>query len=1415
MATDLLCQRYIQNRYIPPKDDWPPYHPKHYTPLTIIHHKGRRTETEVTNVAQEMVVNSVAVYGRTINSVSELFSPFEGATPRPFLILIEGAPGIGKTILSKEIALQWANHTILHNTKLLFLIFLSDPEVKNIDDSRSLVNIFCEGNELVSKITDWLVESHGKYVTIVLDGYDEVSKDSDSSFINDIVSRRRLTKCSLVITSRPSASSHLHNIVDCRAEVLGFTEEDRLAFVQSAFGDQSEKIEKLKSFLQSNPFLNTLCYIPLNMSILLCLTEDDIDTLPKTQTKLFENFIIMTIIHFLKKDKKVSTATVASFNDLPPPYDQVVKELSQFAFLALQKDQLVFTSAEVKATDANLTPANWYGLGLLKHAKYFKPRGGYDHESFHFLHFSIQEYMAAYHIASLSDKVQLKLLNNTFWDVHYFNTWIMYFGITGGNRIVFNDFLSGSQLNMPTHLVRSTTISSEILNDKIKCLHLLHCSAEAENDVLLSVENIFQGGIIDLSHLSLSPNDIHTLAVLLLRSPNKQWKIINLSHCNIDDKCCNVLCEIFHSHAKHYEVKFVDLSYNNIQWESVGEISNICKTWNTKELILPIDSLYDRATMDMINTFSSKIRNAIPSDSVANLLDEKLFVTYMPEERKVIAVYVTEDCILCTQFTDCKLNDDMIEVIKENFNIIKMSNINFSVYSGKYTDIKLSTLAANIQSVKFCGSNLHSKGAYLLNDASIIDHQTNPLDVVADYIAAVSHNSQSCTSYLSAVPIKTAVWLKDVFKKVSSLRVFAIVNNNINDGAANDIAAVLLNTTELQVLGLSGNNLKATGAIKIAQALRTCETLTWLDISNNNISDEAADDIAAVLSHNTKLQMLGLGGNNLQTAGAIKIAKALQNTTTLTTFSITNNNISDEAADDIAAVLSHNTNLQVLYLGGNNLQTAGAIKIARALQNTTTLTQFDMENNNISDEAADDIAAVLSHNTKLQVLCLGGNNLQTVGAIKIARALQNTTTLTQFGMENNNISDEAADDIAAVLSHNTKLQVLCLGGNNLQTTGGIKIARALQNTTTLTQFSITNNNISDEAADDIAAVLSHNTKLQVLCLGGNNLQTAGAIKIARALQNTTALTTFSITNNNISDEATDDIAAVLSLNTKLQVLGLGENNLQTAGAIKIARALQNTTTLTQFGMENNNISDEAADDIAAVLSLNTKLQVLGLGGNNLQTAGAIKIARALQNTTTLTQFGMENNNISDEAADDIAAVLSHNTKLQELYLSGNNLQTAGAIKIAIALQNTTTLTKFSIINNNVSDEAADDIAAVLSHNTKLQELYLSGNNLQTAGAIKIARALQNTTALTTFSITNNNISDEAADDIAAVLSHNTKLQKLYLGGNNLQTAGAIKIARALQNTTTLTQFDMENNNISDEAADDIQLFYLIILNYKC
>ena len=1084
-ATNLLCVRYTQNRFIPSVDDWPPYHPKHYTPLTIIHHGQVRTESEVKNIAQKTSTTDIwsemhccsEVYTNAIKNISDLLVPFENTPSIPYMILIEGAPGIGKTELSKEIALQWANKSILKAKKLLFLLFACDPHITQITNIQLLVKYFCQGDTLSNKITDWLVKTDGKYLTIIFDGYDEMS--TDSCIINDIIAHQVLTQCSIVITSRPIASSRLHRIVNCRAEVLGFTEKDRQDFINSALQDQNEKIKELNEYLIANQHLNFLCFIPLNMSILLCLAKDRTDALPKTQTILYKNFILMTITHFLNKDKLLPTTSIAQFIDLPHPYDQILKELSQFAFFALRKDKLVFTLAEVKAECPNLTPANWYGLGLLKPARYFKARDGCDHESFHFLHYSIQEYMAAYYIASLSDKKLLSLLRETFWDVHYFNTWIMYVGITGGKHHVFAQFLSGNII-VSSWLSTPKVISKRLSNNKIKCLHLLRCSVEADCEILSSVENIFKGQIIDLSNNNLSVNDIYTLAVSLLRSPNKEWEVLNLSQCNIDDNGCNLFYELFHSQRVTFKIKKVDISYNNIQWESLSKLFEIFKLWQTKDLVISVDALYDDATNRAINSFTDNVKKIIQPYFTRRVYSDTILFTYLAERQTMIVVHLDPNFhIKSYQLDNCRIEFKYYTMItlndfirRHNIDIRFVSHVVFN-YRISYNEanIKSTLLSQHVQKVTFCGSNMHSKGVYLMNIPSAIRHNDKPYQRVADYLAAVlCHNILTNSSYIKALPEAVANAVNSNFKRTLNLKLCDATNNNVGKEAADDIATILCYNTRLEQLNLGGNNLQSAGAIKIAKALQSTMKVTWLNLSSNNITEEAAVDIAAVLSHNTLLQTLDLGRNNLQSAGAIEIARALQNTVNLTWLNLSSNNISEEAVDDIAAVLSHNIKLKTIELGQNNLQSAGVIKIARALQNTVNLTSLGLSDNNVTEEAADAIAAVLSHNSNLQKLYLGGNNLQSVGTIKIARALQNTVNLILLNLSSNNISEEAADDIATVLSRNTKLQELYLSGNNLQSAGAIKIAKALQSAVDLTRLKLFNNNISEETLDLIAAM---------------------------------------------------------------------------------------------------------------------------------------------------------------------------------------------------------------------------------------------------------------------------------------------------------------------------------------------------------
>ena len=135
-ATRRLQKRYTSNRYPSSVDEWPPHQPKHYTTLAFIHNKGKYTDTVRFSIAQKLAVagsfttsqpyKSSFSNANTTKNISDIFIPITPSNESftGLHILIEGAPGIGKTVLAKEIAYQWASNKLLTDKKLLLLVFL-------------------------------------------------------------------------------------------------------------------------------------------------------------------------------------------------------------------------------------------------------------------------------------------------------------------------------------------------------------------------------------------------------------------------------------------------------------------------------------------------------------------------------------------------------------------------------------------------------------------------------------------------------------------------------------------------------------------------------------------------------------------------------------------------------------------------------------------------------------------------------------------------------------------------------------------------------------------------------------------------------------------------------------------------------------------------------------------------------------------------------------------------------------------------------------------------------------------------------------------------------------------------------------------------------------------------------------------
>ena len=205
-----------------------------------------------------------------------------------------------KVLNLKEVCIRWAKGELLSSDKFVFLLFLRDPAVQRITNEQQLIEYFTS-NSKVKLIHDYLEEKCGANVTLIVDGFDELSVElCHKSFFTRLIKQKVLKKARVVVTSRPLASICFHKIVDKRIEILGFDRSSREKFVDDVMmKDYPDELKRLHLHFQRYPNIDAVCYIPLVLciAILLCIQG----YLPSTATEMYTNFVLHTICHYLKR----------------------------------------------------------------------------------------------------------------------------------------------------------------------------------------------------------------------------------------------------------------------------------------------------------------------------------------------------------------------------------------------------------------------------------------------------------------------------------------------------------------------------------------------------------------------------------------------------------------------------------------------------------------------------------------------------------------------------------------------------------------------------------------------------------------------------------------------------------------------------------------------------------------------------------------------------------------------------------------------------------------------------------------------------------------------------------------------------------------------------------------------------------
>ena len=319
-------------------------------------------------------------------------------------VLVEGAPGVGKTTFAFELCKQWARGEILQEWGVVVIIKLRDQRTRT---AQTINDLLYHPNPNYHQAVTELIEQDGKGMLLILDGYDELTtkQRKSGSVIEWLMCKKLLYRATLMVTSRPLATRTLHSdflhSIDQHIEVLGFTEGDIKAFIDSACGDNPELVEDFKEYLSCHPFSSSLMFNPLQCAIVTDLYRShwqrgDRGFAPKTLTELYTGLVHTLLLRYLTHHPvhKDRDWRLRDMSDLPEDVKQQLKSVTALAAKGIEKQQYVFDEE-----DDNVPSET---LGLMQREE--ELTAGIGRSSSHnFLHLTLQEYLAAVHYSQQCD----------------------------------------------------------------------------------------------------------------------------------------------------------------------------------------------------------------------------------------------------------------------------------------------------------------------------------------------------------------------------------------------------------------------------------------------------------------------------------------------------------------------------------------------------------------------------------------------------------------------------------------------------------------------------------------------------------------------------------------------------------------------------------------------------------------------------------------------------------------------------------------------------------------------------------------------------------------------------------------------------------------------------------------------------
>ncbi|ETE56747.1 NACHT, LRR and PYD domains-containing protein 3, partial [Ophiophagus hannah] len=266
-------------------------------------------------------------------SIETLFNPDKyGLIPQ--VVVLQGAAGIGKTIMTKKIMFDWASQ-LLYQDKFDYAFYISNREINLHAESQKASIVEIISNEWlkcheVDNVIRNILKDEEKLLFII-DGFDELrysfdlfekyfcidpwKKEPVRILLSSLFQKKLLPKSSLIITTRPMALEKLHRCLEHPRyfEILGFSTQEREEYFYKFFENEDQAMQAFR-FVKQNDMLFTMCVIPLVSWIICTVMKQEMERgkdLQKTPCTLTAIFILYfsSLLKFHHKESKRDVQT--------------------------------------------------------------------------------------------------------------------------------------------------------------------------------------------------------------------------------------------------------------------------------------------------------------------------------------------------------------------------------------------------------------------------------------------------------------------------------------------------------------------------------------------------------------------------------------------------------------------------------------------------------------------------------------------------------------------------------------------------------------------------------------------------------------------------------------------------------------------------------------------------------------------------------------------------------------------------------------------------------------------------------------------------------------------------------------------------------------------------------------------------